>query len=131
MAALLPARLSRLALCVACLLLSTAGLTFAAARDQTARAGSSGPTATLVVPDVRRQAYVFAKTILEDAGFAWKVEGAVHGFAVNRVVSQRPPAGARVLDTGAPTILLQLDRNARYDETGVPENFSPYAGTRV
>jgi hypothetical protein len=131
MAALLPARLSRFLVCVACLLLSTAGLTFAAATEGTERARSSGPTATLVVPDVRRQAYVFAKTILEDAGFAWKVSGAVDGFAVNLVVSQRPPPGARVLDTGAPTILLQLNRNGRYDETGVPENFSPYAGTRI
>jgi hypothetical protein len=126
MAALLPARLSRFAVCVGCLLLSTAGLTFAA-REPT----SSARPATLVVPDVRRQAYVFAKTILEDAGFAWKVNGAVDGFAVNLVVSQRPPPGVRVLDTGAPTIVLQLDRNARYAETGVPENFSPYAGTRV
>jgi PASTA domain len=131
MAALLPARLSRLAICTICLLLATAGLTFAAAREQTAHARSSGPPATLVVPDVRRQAYVFAKTLLEDAGFAWRVEGAVDGFAVNLVASQKPPPGARVLDTGAPTISLQLDRNAKYAETGVPENFSPYAGTRV
>ena len=131
MAALLPARLSRLAICSTCLLLATAGLTFAAAREQTAQARSSGPPATLVVPDVRGQAYVFAKVILEDAGFAWRVQGGVHGFAVNLVATQRPSPGARVLDTGAPTISLQLNRNSKYDETGVPENFSPYAGTRV
>jgi hypothetical protein len=130
-AALLPARLSRVAISSICLLLATAGLAFAAAREQTAQGRSSGRSATLVVPDVRGQAYVFAKVMLEDAGFAWRVRGAVNGFAVNRVASQRPGPGARVLDTGAPTISLELNRNARYDETGVPENFSPYAGTRV
>ena len=130
MAALPPARLSRFAVCVGCVLLSTAGLTVSAAAEQQ-RARSSAPRATLVVPDVRGQAYVFAKVILEDAGFAWRVQGAVSGFSANLVASQLPAPGARVLDTGAPTIALRLDRNARYRETGIPENFSPYAGTRV
>ena len=31
----------------------------------------------LVVPDVRKQAYVFAKGTLEQGGFAWRVEGGV------------------------------------------------------
>jgi PASTA domain len=129
MAAFPPARLSRFGVCVGCVLLSTAGLTVAAAAEQ--QRGPSAPRTTLVVPDVRGQAYVFAKVILEDAGFAWRVQGAVDGFAVNLVASQLPAPGARVLDTGAPTIALRLDRNARYRETGVPENFSPYRGTRV
>jgi PASTA domain len=130
MAALPPARLSRFGVCVGCVLLSTAGLTVAAAAEQQ-RGRSSAPRATLVVPDVRGQAYVFAKVILEDAGFAWRVHGAVGGFSANLVASQMPAPGARVLDTGAPTIALRLDRNAKYRETGIPENFSPYAGTRV
>jgi hypothetical protein len=129
MAAFPPARLSRFGVCVGCVLLSTAGLTVAAAAEQ--QRGPSAPRTTLVVPDVRGQAYVFAKVILEDAGFAWRVQGAVDGFAVNLVASQLPAPGARVLDTGAPTIALRLDRNARYRETGIPENFSPYRGTRV
>jgi PASTA domain len=130
MAALPPARLSRFGVCVGCVLLSTAGLTVAAAAEQQ-RGRSSAPRATLVVPDVRGQAYVFAKVILEDAGFAWRVHGAVGGFSANLVASQMPAPGARVLDTGAPTIALRLDRNAKYRETGIPENFSPYRGTRV
>ena len=39
----------------------------------------------LTVPDVRKKAYVFAKGILQDAGFAWRVDGAVKGFSANTV----------------------------------------------
>ena len=56
----------------------------------------------LLVPDVRRQPYVFAKGILEDAGFAWKVNGAVGGYAGNLVAEQRPAPGTLVVDTGRP-----------------------------
>ena len=68
----------------------------------------------LVVPDVRGQAYVFAKGILEDAGFAWRVPGA-RGFAANTVVGQSPLPGTRVVDTGAPLVTLRLadDRGLR------------------
>src|SRR5881396_807831 len=58
---------------------------------------------TLVVPQVAGQAYVFAKGILQDGGFAWHVLGPVKGFAGNTVVSQDPPAGTALVDTGAPT----------------------------
>ena len=85
----------------------------------------------LVVPDVRRQAYVFAKGMLDDAGFAWRVEGPVDGYASNLVVSQVPLGGARVLDTGSPEIVLRLQRNPSYDEQGRPENVSPYKGTAL
>jgi hypothetical protein len=85
----------------------------------------------LVVPDVRRQAYVFAKGILQDAGFAWRVEGTVRGYAGNTVVSQAPAAGVRVVDNGAPTVILRLRRSGEYEERGVPENTSAYAGTAV
>ena len=83
----------------------------------------------LVVPDVRRQAYVFAKGTLEQGGFAWRVEGGVPGFAANTVVSQSPAPGARVIADGAPIVVLRLARNGAYAQDGVPENASPYAGT--
>jgi len=91
---------------------------------------SAGPQ-TLVVPQVTGQAYVFAKGILQDGGFAWRVSGAVKGYAGNTVVTQEPVAGSVVQDTGAPTITLTLSRNENYPERGEPDNRSPYAGTTV
>jgi hypothetical protein len=84
---------------------------------------------TLVVPQVTGQAYVFAKGILQDGGFAWRVTGAVKGFAGNTVVAQVPAPGSVVVDTGAPTITLTLGRNRAYAERGAPDNVAPYAGT--
>ena len=92
---------------------------------------SRPPPEVLVVPDVRRQAYVFSKGILQDAGFAWRVEGAVEGYAANTVVSQVPAPGVRVVDNGAPTVVLRLKRSGEYEERGVPENHSSYKGTAV
>ena len=91
------------------------------------------PTAptTLTVPDVSAQAYVFAKGILQDHGFAWHVSGPVQGYAANTVSLQRPAAGTVVLDNGAPTITLTLSRNPQYIEKGTPENDAPYAGTPI
>lgn len=86
---------------------------------------------TLVVPAVTGKAYVFAKGILEDGGFAWRVTGPVRGFAANRVVDQFPAAGTVVLDTGAPMLTLTLERNKSYVELGAPENTAPYPGTSV
>ncbi len=85
----------------------------------------------LTVPDVRKKAYVFAKGILQDAGFAWRVEGSVKGFAANTVTVQRPAPGTKVIDNGAPLVVLSLTRNANYGESGLPENSAPYKGTRV
>jgi hypothetical protein len=82
----------------------------------------------LVVPDVRKQAYVFAKGTLEQDGFAWRVEGGVPWFAANVVVSQSPAPGTRLVPDGAPTIVLRLSRNGGYKQEGVPENVSPYPG---
>ena len=82
----------------------------------------------LVVPDVRQQAYVFAKGSLEQNGFAWRVEGSVPGFAANVVLSQSPRPGARVIADGAPIVVLRLRRNGSYPQEGLPENASPYAG---
>jgi hypothetical protein len=91
---------------------------------------SAGPK-TLVVPQVTGQAYVFAKGILQDGGFAWRVSGQVKGYAGNTVVTQEPVAGSVVQDTGAPKIMLTLSRNQNYPERGKPDNASPYAGTTV
>jgi len=85
---------------------------------------------TLVVPNVQGQAYVFAKGILEDAGFAWHVTGG-NGFAANTVVSQSLKPGTRVRDTGAPLVMLTVVSNDGYPESGTPDNRAPYRGTAV
>jgi len=85
----------------------------------------------MVVPDVTNQVFVFAKGMLEDDGFAWAVAGGVHGYASNRVVSQSPAAGTRVIDTGSPTIKLELEHTSGYAENGAPEDHSPYAATKT
>ena len=85
----------------------------------------------LVVPDVRGKPYVFAKGMLEEKGFAWQVTGPVAGFAANSVASQAPAPGTRVVDTGAPTIKLQLTKNGEYAQAGVPENAAPFPGTAL
>jgi len=117
-------------------LLGTAAVTFAADAQLSAPATPPQPAAAavpsvLIVPDVTRQAFVFAKGTLEDAGFAWKVVGPVAGYAANPVAAQSPAAGTRVVDTGSPTIQLSLVANTRYKQQGSPENASPYAATTV
>jgi PASTA domain-containing protein len=117
------------------LLIAGGTLTLAADRAATQRPTlvppvSAGPR-TLTVPQVTGQAYVFAKGILQDGGFAWHVAGRVRGYAVNTVVEQHPAAGTVVLDTGAPTITLTLARNKAYAQLGMPSNAAPYSGTRV
>ena len=112
-------------------LLATAAWTAAAARTAPAAQGAA-PQAekpmALVVPDVRHQAYVFAKGTLEQSGFAWRVEGKVPGYAANLVAAQSPAAGTRVVADGKPLVLLVLARNPAYKQEGKPENASPYAG---
>lgn len=115
--------------------LGTAAFTFAA--DQTQLIGSTpkpDPAAAqapeLTVPSVAGQAFVFAKGMLEDSGFAWRVVGSVHGYAGNQVMAQSPAAGTRVVDTGAPTIVLNLVRG-KYAENGVPEDTPSYTGTAI
>jgi hypothetical protein len=132
LAALLP----RLAALVIICLLATSTITFAAANKRLSKSEAdalpiAGGPKTLIVPDIRRQAHVFAKGILEDGGFAWHVEGAVKGYAANLVAVQFPAPGTRVLDTGSPTIVIRLARNPAYEERGLPENVSPYKGTKL
>src|SRR4029077_9841188 len=85
---------------------------------------SAGPK-TLVVPQVTGQAYVFAKGILQDGGFAWRVLGTVREYAGNTVADQQPAAGSVVVDTGAPTITLTLARTKGFAERGGPDNTAP------
>lgn len=119
-------------------LLATAALTYAAAQRIGTVHLKNAPTTTstaaaaprvLVVPDVRRQAYVFAKGTLGDAGFGWRVTGSVEGYAANTVVSQTPAAGTRVIDTGAPLVVLTLARAGR--QAGIPEEASTIPATPV
>jgi hypothetical protein len=129
------ALLPRILVITAVWITASGTLTFAADKTLTSpRPAPKPPVATprptLVVPDVRAQAFVFAKGILDDNGFAWRVVGSVRGYATNRVISQTPAPGARVVDTGAPTIELQLGRGS-YGQTGTPEDTSPYAGTSI
>ena len=132
MATRLAVFLPRFAALTALALLSTATLTFAAERQRAApHVAAARAPATVVVPNVREKAYVFAKGILEESGFAWRVEGDTQGFAANTVVSQLPAAGTQVLDTGAPTVVLRLAPNPSYTQTGEPENTAPYAGTPI
>jgi hypothetical protein len=93
-------------------------------------AGTAAARTELIVPSVSGQAYVFAKGILEDSGFAWRVVGSVHGYSSNRVVTQSPAAGTRVVDTGAPTVVLRLVRGP-YAQLGRPVDASPYRGTAI
>ena len=130
MAVRLRAHLPRIAVFVVLGVGLTATLTYAAGRQL---GGATPPAATatkpappLVVPDVKGQAFVFAKGSLEDAGFAWRVVGSVHGYSANTVSAQSPAPGTKVLDTGAPLITLSLKRNAGYPQTGTAEDVSPY-----
>jgi hypothetical protein len=117
-------------------LFATATLTFAAAQRIT---GLSQPTVAadakqqvLSVPDVTGQAYVFAKGMLEDAGFAWHLRHGSLGFAGYRVAAQSPAAGTRLIDTGAPTIVLRLVPGGSYSrQDHTPDQGSPYKGTAV
>jgi hypothetical protein len=131
MALRIASRLPRLAVVGIVLLLASATLAVGAAKRLTAvPQGAPAPVgpATMTVPDLSGQAFVFAKGTLEDSAFAWQVAGTVHGYSVNKVVSQSPPAGTEVRDTGAPTIIVKLARTS-YPEKGEPEDVSPYVGT--
>jgi hypothetical protein len=133
MASWLRAHLPRVALFVLLGIAATATLTYAAGRPVSAKTTAftthTAAPPPLVVPDVRNQAFVFAKGALEDAGFAWRVAGSVHGYAANTVAAQSPAAGTRVLDTGAPLITVTLHRNSAYPQSGSSEDVSPYRGT--
>ena len=130
----LPIVLPRIAVLAAVALALSAGLTFAAGKQIQASTPAAAPTQarkaeTVVVPDVRSQAFVFAKGMLEDKGFAWRVAGSVHGYASNTVLSQSPAPGTKLVQTGSPLVTITLARNGSYPQTGEPEDSSPYAPT--
>ena len=137
MAARLTLFVPRLVVLTLVVLLATTTLTFAAENRTvaTAKKPAVAPVKTgpklLVVPNVEKQVYVFAKGTLEEAGFAWKVVGGVAGYSANRVAVQSPAPGTRVIDTGAPTIALSLSLNPGYPQEGAPENASPFRGTAI
>jgi beta-lactam-binding protein with PASTA domain len=115
-------------------LLATATITFAATKRIQASTASAPKAAApadrppLVVPDVRGKPYVFAKGILDDAGFAWRVS-TKNGYATNTVSSQTPSPGARVVDTGAPLMGLALKVPGGQKESGTADNESPFEST--
>jgi hypothetical protein len=82
----------------------------------------------LVVPDIRGKPYVFAKGILDDAGFSWRVS-TKNGFATATVSSQTPAPGTRVVDTGAPPLVLALRPANGGQESGSAENLAPFEST--
>jgi hypothetical protein len=135
MAVRLAALLPRAVIVAVIWVLGTAAFTFAADSTIVGPSHSSKPSVApkateLVVPSVTGQAYVFAKGILEDSGFAWRVSGSVRGYSSNRVLTQSPAAGTRVIDTGAPTIVLRLVRGP-YAQLGRPDDASSYPGTPI
>ena len=108
-----------------------ATVTMAASRQHAAHGAGAAPAVRvvpLVVPDVRGQVYVYAKGILEDSGFGYRVVGSVKGYAANHVATQAPAPGVKVVNTGAPTITLRLSGGA---SVGVPQNTSPYPSTAL
>jgi hypothetical protein len=134
MAARFTALLPRLLALTVIWLLGAATFTLAAEKKSSppeTTAASSPRPEVLAVPDVRGKPYVFAKGILQDAGFAWRVEGDVQGYAPNAVSSQVPAPGVRVIDNGAPTVKVRLVKNEAYGERGLPENVAPYPGSPV
>jgi PASTA domain-containing protein len=134
MAARLTALLPRLLALTVIWLLGAATFTLAAEKKpSTPTPAVSEPTqpTVLVVPDVRGKAYVFAKGILQDAGFAWRVNGSVQGYAANVVLTQSAAPGTRAVDNGAPIVVLKLAKNKLYGERGLPENDAPMRGTSL
>jgi hypothetical protein len=134
MAVRLAALLPRAVVVVLVWMLATAAFTMAADRQIVGPSASTAtkpaPAPPLEVPGVTGQAFVFAKGMLEDAGFAWRVVGSVHGYAGNTVLSQTPAAGTKVVNTGAPTVVLHLARG-QYAQQGAPEDTASYVGTRM
>ena len=134
MAARFAAIVPRMAVIGLVWLFATGTLTYAAGSKLSTPKKASAPVATprptLIVPDIRGQAFVFAKGILEDGGFAWRVRGSVQGYATNVVATQQPAPGTHLVDTGAPTLRLTM-RHGTYPQDGMPENSSHYAGTSI
>ena len=114
-------------------LLVSATISLAADKPATATkpaTHAATPQQVMVVPNVTGQLFVFASGSLEDSGFGWKVRGSVGGYPANMVVSQAPQPGTHVLDTGAPTITLHLERG-KSAQLGQPQDRSPYGASLI
>jgi PASTA domain-containing protein len=124
--------LPRLTAVAAAGLLVSATISLAADKPAQAKKPTHGskPQQVMVVPDVRGQLFVFASGMLEDGGFGWKVRGSVEGYPANVVASQSPKPGTHVLDTGAPTITLQLVRG-KGAQLGEPQDRSSYGASLI
>jgi hypothetical protein len=83
----------------------------------------------LTVPNVTGEPLVAAKVGLEQAGLAWEVVGPVPGYHANVVISQSPPAGSSLIDTGAPLVTLRLSRSGA--QTGVAVERSEQLATEA
>ena len=95
-------------------------------RRRPRRLRSRPPSCRRSSSHVAQKAYVFAKVMLEQEGFAWRVEGSVRGY--RDVAAQTPAPGSKLVASfGAPTIVLRLQRNAGYAQEGTPENTLPHA----
>jgi hypothetical protein len=122
---------------VACVIVAGGAALFPAAAEQRLSPVAlhapveAQPLPLLAVPDACGDSYVFAKEVLEETGFGWRIAGTGHGYASDIVVGERPPPGTRVFDTGAPTIELVLAPDPRYTETGSPDPAAPYPGTEL
>ncbi len=129
------AAIPRLLVIGAAALFASATITLAAGTTLRAKPSTHKQAApsrhVLIVPDVRRQVFVFAKGMLEDGGLGWRVQGGVHGYPPNIVVSQSPEPGTRLIDTGAPVVTLGLALNSKYEQAGEPEDVSPYGTSKV
>jgi hypothetical protein len=125
--------LPRLTAVAAAGLLVSATISLAADKPAVAKkpaSHASRPQKVMIVPDVRGQLFVFASGMLEDGGFGWHVRGSVQGYPANIVVSQSPKPGTRVLDTGAPAVVLRLTRG-KGAQVGQPEDRSSYGASLI
>lgn len=115
--------------------LTMTAITYAAGRRLAVAPTRSSTQATtiltVVVPDIRHESFVFAKGQLQDAGFAWRVTGRVHGYPANTVVGQSPAPGTKLIDTGAPLITVTLEQNKQFRSQGEPQDTSPYDPTAI
>ncbi|MGZ4397339.1 MAG: PASTA domain-containing protein [Gaiellaceae bacterium] len=128
----MPLSLGRVVLIIGVCSLLSAGLTVVSVR------GSAPPPPikvatpnlpTLTVPDLRGDAYVFAKSTLESGGFAWRLRGRTEGYAAMLVAEQSPAPGTVLLDSGDPIVTLKLLKPRGYVPAGEPQSASPYPGT--
>ena len=98
----------RLALLALIALLSTAAISFAASGGGTPATSSAAPAPAakqlIRVPDVRGKAFVFAKGMLEDSGFAWRVARRHGRLPGERRRRPEPHRGHARVDNGMPTV---------------------------